>query len=59
MEKKTRQDKESRGLQEERKGEREKTKEGRKRKTQQLLHVFGDFYVISDFKDGSSAHLVL
>ena len=59
MEKKKRQVEDGR-----KEGRREGRKEGRKeerkrKKNQQLLYVVRDFHFISDFKDGSSNHLVL
>ena len=43
-----------------RKKERERAKEGRKgKKIQELLYIIRSFHLISDFKDGSSHHLVL
>ena len=43
-----------------RKKERERVKKGRKRKKiQELLDILRSFHSLSDFKDGSSHHLVL
>lgn len=57
LKQKRRKEKESRRWKEERKGESE---EGRKRKKLwSLLYILRSFHLLSDFKDGSSHHLVL